>query len=83
MEGINSMLEVSKCLSFLQIKGVTLAPRFGLVTEYFHLNANTYLAKNNLTIEFILKMAFTVAEGLESLVSTSLAFCYTRLESVH
>lgn len=67
MEGINSMLEVSKCLSFLQIKGVTLAPRFGLVTEYFHLNANTYLAKNNLTIEFILKMAFTVAEGLESL----------------
>lgn len=67
MEGINSMLEMSKCLFFLQVKGVILAPRFGLVTEYFPFNANTYLAKNILTLEFILKMALTVAEGLEFL----------------
>ena len=72
MKEIDSMLQLNECHLFLQIKGIILQPNFGLVTELPLHSAAFHLSNKGLSLKCILKMALTVAEGLEFLVSTGL-----------
>lgn len=69
MKDVNSVWKMVNCSCFLQVKGVVLAPTFGMITESTYSNVISYLSERNLPLVYILKMAITVAEGLEFLVS--------------